>query len=213
MNADLLKRLVRAIADGSQDDLHRLAHKVVDTERRSGHVRLADDLDTILKQPRKKPPNGQAPATDGTRSIRELPISRRHRELLVTILPRDSLEHHMVLPGDVEERFARIEREFAARERLAGYGLMAAQDDLALRTARLRQVVWAPNGSRGIPVYRLMKVRFDALLSSYFGESAANLRAVFHAARNALSPSAGRMRFHRPLTDNCRRTSARRHGS
>ena len=29
----------------------------------------------------------------------------------------------------------------------------------------------------------LMKVRFDALISSYFGESASNLRAVFEAAR------------------------------
>ena len=28
-----------------------------------------------------------------------------------------------------------------------------------------------------------MKVRFDVLISSYFGESAANLRAVFDAAR------------------------------
>ena len=32
----------------------------------------------------------------------------------------------------------------------------------------------------GLP---LLKVRFDALISSYFGESAANLRAVFVAAR------------------------------
>ena len=32
----------------------------------------------------------------------------------------------------------------------------------------------------GLP---LLKVRFDALLSSYFGESAANLRAVFEAAK------------------------------
>ena len=123
MNADLLKRLVRAIADGSQDDLSRLAHKVVDNERRSGHARLADDLDAILKQPRRKPANGHAPATDGDRSIRELPINRRQREVLVTILPRESLEHHMVLPGDVEERFERIEGEYAARERLAHYGL------------------------------------------------------------------------------------------
>jgi hypothetical protein len=128
MNAELLRRLVRAIADGSQDDLDRLVHKVVDTERRSGHMRLADDLDAILKQPRKKPSNRQTPITDGNRSVKELPISRRQRELLVSILPRDSLEHHMVLPTEVEERFARIEREFAARP--------------PLRAARMRQIAW-----------------------------------------------------------------------
>ena len=182
MNADLLKRLVRAIADGSQDDLHRLAHKVVDTERRSGHARLADDLDSILKQPRKKPSNGHAPVTDGNRSIRELPISRRHRELLVTILPRDALEHHMVVPGGVEERFARIEREYAARERLANFGLRPRKTVLLYgppgcgKSLGAKRLAW----NTGLP---LMKVRFDTLLSSYFGESAANLRAVFQAAQ------------------------------
>jgi SpoVK/Ycf46/Vps4 family AAA+-type ATPase len=182
MNADLLKRLVRAIADGSHDDLHRLAHKVVDTERRSGHARLADDLDAILKQPRKKTPNGHAPITDADRSVRELPISRRQRELLVSILPRDSLEHHMVLPAEIEERFARIEREYAARERLAHYGLSPRKTILLYgppgcgKSLGAKRLAW----NTGLP---LMKVRFDALLSSYFGESAANLRSVFEAAK------------------------------
>ena len=182
MNADLLKRLVRAIADGSQGDLHRLAHKVVDSERRSGHARLADDLDAILKQPRRKPSNGHAPATDGDRSIRELPVNRRQRDVLVTVHPRESLEHHMVLPGHVEERFARIEREYAARERLAGYGLRPRKTILLYgppgcgKSLGAKRLAW----NTGLSV---MKVRFDALLSSYFGESAANLRAVFQAAK------------------------------
>lgn len=34
MNAIILKRVVRAIVDGSQTDLDRLAEKIVDTERR-----------------------------------------------------------------------------------------------------------------------------------------------------------------------------------
>jgi SpoVK/Ycf46/Vps4 family AAA+-type ATPase len=182
MNAELLKRLVRAIADGSQDDLDRLAQKVVDTERRSGHARLADDLDAILKQPRKTSPRSRSPLTDASRSIKELPINRRQRELLVTILPRDSLEHHMVLPAAIEERFARIEREFAARERLAHFGLLPRKTILLYgqpgcgKSLGAKRLAW----NTGLP---LMKVRFDALLSSYFGESASNLRAVFDAAK------------------------------
>ena len=50
MNADILKRIVRAIAEESQDDLKRLVKKVVDAERNSGHTKLADQLDTILNQ-------------------------------------------------------------------------------------------------------------------------------------------------------------------
>ena len=122
MNADIIKRIVRAIADGSQRDLERLAHKVVESERKSGHSRLADQLETILTQPCPKK-SAARPKTDNERSLKELPLSRRHGELLATVMPRDALEHHMVLPADVEERFARIEREYAARERLGAYGL------------------------------------------------------------------------------------------
>ena len=57
MNADFMKRIMRAIADGSQDDLERLAHKVVDAERQSGHTRLADQLESILKQSQPKKAN------------------------------------------------------------------------------------------------------------------------------------------------------------
>ena len=49
MNADILKRVVRAIADGSQSDLDRLAGKIVEAERKTGHVRLAEQLEAILK--------------------------------------------------------------------------------------------------------------------------------------------------------------------
>ena len=76
MNADILKRVVRAIADGSLPDLDRLANKMVEAERRTGHVKLADHLDAILKQPRKRT-NGHEPKTDSERSLKELPLSRR----------------------------------------------------------------------------------------------------------------------------------------
>src|SRR6185312_15594712 len=121
MNANILKRVVRAIADGSQNDLDRLASQIVETERRTGHKRLADELDNILKQPRQRSNNG--PTGDIDRTLKELPLSRRHGESLATLLPRESLEHHMVLPTATEERFTRIECEYAARERLGQYGL------------------------------------------------------------------------------------------
>ena len=53
MNADILKRIVRAIADGSKDDLERLARTVVDSERKVGHTKLADQLAAILARPRQ----------------------------------------------------------------------------------------------------------------------------------------------------------------
>ena len=123
MDADIIKRVVRAIAERSQVDLDRLAGKIVDSERRVGHNRLADQLDAILKQPRPRTNGGNALATMPERAIApernlfELPLSRRHGDSLATLLQPEKLEHHMVLPVETEERFARIENEFAARDR------------------------------------------------------------------------------------------------
>jgi len=181
MNADMLKRVVRAISDGSQTDLQRLAKKIVEIERRTGHLKLADQLEAILTQPRPRrvPPR---PVGDTDRRLRELPLSRRHGELLATVLPAEALEHHMVLPPTTEERFERIEREFAARSRLGVYGLQPRTTILLYgppgcgKSLGAKRLAW----KTGLP---LMKVRFDTLISSYFGESAANLRAIFVAAK------------------------------
>lgn len=181
MNADILKRMVRAIADGAQNDLERIARRVVDSERKSGHRKLADQLDEILNKPRpqRNRSGGQA---DSDRGLSELPTSRRHGEQLATLIPRDSLEHHMVLPAEIEDRFSRIEKEYAARERLGAYGLRNRKTILLFgppgcgKSLGAKRLAW----NTGLP---LLKVRFDALLSSYFGESATNLRSVFESAK------------------------------
>lgn len=179
MNADILKRLVRAIAEGSQSDLNRMAQKVVESERVSGHTRLANELATILSRSRNLQ---KADYLGNERGLRELPISRRGQEMLTTLLPTDALEHHMVLPPDVEQRFARIEQEYAARERLGAFGLRPRKTVLLYgppgcgKSLGAKRIAW----NTALP---LMKVRFDALISSFFGESAANLRAVFDTAK------------------------------
>ncbi|QDT05092.1 ATP-dependent zinc metalloprotease FtsH 4 [Rubripirellula lacrimiformis] len=181
MNAELLKRIMRAIADGSQDDLEQLAAKVIDRERESGHSRLANQLEGIMSRPR--PQTEPASGGGGTsRKLSQLPVSRRHQELLATLVPREELEHHMVLPTEIENRFARIEQEYAARERLGAYGLKNRKTILLYgppgcgKSLGAKRLAW----NTGLP---LLKVRFDALLSSYFGESASNLRAVFDSAK------------------------------
>lgn len=181
MNSDILKRIVRAIADGSQDDLERLAHTVVESERQVGHTKLAQQLEAILTRPRNIK-SGITPANENSRGLKDLPISRRHGETLVTLIPRESLEHHMVLPNEIDARFARIEKEYAARERLGAYGLRPRKTVLLYgppgcgKSLGAKRLAW----NVGLP---LLKVRFDALISSFFGESASNLRTVFDNAK------------------------------
>lgn len=183
MNADIIKRIVRAIAEGSQSDLDRLAHKVVQSERKTGHRRLADQLENILGETKRRPSNNGHALTDRSAALRDLPQSRRHGEQLATLIPREELEHDMVLPPETEQRFARIECEFAARERLGAYGLRPRKTILLYgppgcgKSLGAKRLAW----NTGLP---LMKVRFDALISSYFGESAWNLRSIFVSAKD-----------------------------
>lgn len=181
MKGDMLKRIVRAIAEGSQGDLDRLARKVVERERQTGHTRLADDLDSILRETSRRQRGSPRPS-QSVGALREIPHSRRYGEQLATLIPREELEHDMVLPSSTEERFVRIECEYAARERLGAYGLRPRKTILLHgppgcgKSLGAKRLAW----NTALP---LMKVRFDALISSYFGESASNLRAVFAAAK------------------------------
>ena len=126
MKSELLKRLMAAIAMESQQDLEKLADTIVADEKKRGHNKLAEELARILAETQ---PLKAADKKSGRKErlsdhqIHSLPMSRRGHELLATMVPRKALEHHIVLPPDIEKRFARIEKEFAARERLMMHGL------------------------------------------------------------------------------------------
>jgi SpoVK/Ycf46/Vps4 family AAA+-type ATPase len=185
MNSDMLRRVVRAIAEGSKKDLEALASKIVDAERRTGHAKLADELAAILKKTKGARtydgPSGRR-EFDLSRNLTTLPVSRRHGDSLVTLYAPETLEHHMVLEPSTEARFARIEREYAARERLGTFGLLPRRTVLLYgppgcgKSLGAKRIAW----NTGLP---LMKVRLEALISSYLGESSSNLAAVFSAAR------------------------------
>src|SRR5690606_28012081 len=112
------KKLFRAIGEGKEPALNKVALEIVKDERRRGHERLAGELEKVLEERRRSASHERR--DDSVRELRPLSAAR---ELLVSLTSPDKLAHHMVLASEVEARFQRIENEFAARERLAVHGL------------------------------------------------------------------------------------------
>ncbi|MGR3278329.1 ATP-binding protein [Acaryochloris marina NIES-2412] len=185
MKAELLKRLFRAIASEDEEAVDKLACLIIQNERQKGHNLLADQLENISKQnqkPKTAYSTGSKTSERATfQQLSELPTSKRFNTPLVTAIPREKLQHHMVLPEDTEKRFQRIEQEYVARDRLAHYGLRYRQKVLLYgvpgcgKTMGAERLAW----NTGLP---LIKVRFDAMVSSFLGETASNLRTVFETA-------------------------------
>lgn len=175
MNATLMKRLFRALQDGSASDVQVVCGRIVAEEKKRGHTQVAKDLEKILS----KSLENTAPSR--TSSLTALPTSRRDSAPLLTEIAVEHLRHHIVLPEAVEMRFSRIEQEFAARSRLAKHGLKPRHRILLYgppgcgKNLGAERLAW----NTGLP---LRKVRFDNLLSSYFGETMTNLRRIFDAA-------------------------------
>ena len=181
MNSALLKRLFSAIHTGVPADVEALCRRIVDDERKHGHSNLADDLQQILKSKQRTPSDFR------TAGLSQLPVSKRESAPLVHVIPYERLRHHMVLSEGVEARFRRIEKEFAAQHRLAAHGLKPSRRILLYgppgcgKSLGAERLAW----STGLPLH---KVRFDTLLSSFFGETLSNLRRLFDQVGS--SPSA-----------------------
>ena len=181
MKAELYKRLFKAIYTEDIVSLKKIAITIIQEERKLGHNVLADSLEklTITEKPKYTLFDSRRNET----GLASLPKSKRNNSQLVSYIPREQLKHHMVLPESVEERLLSIEQEYAARERLRKYNLVPKRKVLLYgppgcgKTMSAERIAW----NLGLP---LLKVRFDSLLSSYFGESASNLRMVFDYCKN-----------------------------
>lgn len=185
MKAELLKRFFKAIASSDVEAIDKLTYLVIQEERKKGHTLLAEQLENITKSSQQDNVTNRSKAASlapkQLQTLSELPTSKRSLLPLVTVISRENLRHHMILPENIEKRFRRVESEYAARDRLARYGLRYRQKILLYgfpgcgKTLGAERLAW----NTGLP---LIKVRFDAMVSSYLGETASNLRLVFEEA-------------------------------
>ncbi len=188
MKATLLKRLFSAVHQGLTPDTEVICARIIETERELGHAKLATDLEKIVRESRSKKPVQGEPQKD-TKGLQPLPSSKRDATPLVQVIAHDRLRHQMVLPELVETRFLRIEKEYAARTRLAMFGLRPRSRLLLHgppgcgKSLGAERLAWAT----GLPLH---KVRFDTLLSSWTGPfCAGSMRSSRFPSRPCLKSS------------------------
>lgn len=177
MKQETLKRLFRSIEGDRNDDIVKVAYAIIEDEEKNGHHNLANQLRKILDKNLQDTAGLKRELRDifGTKGI---PVSKRFQIPLAIHIERENLRHKMVLPPSVEDRFARIEQEYVARDRLAHHGLQPSRKILLYgppgcgKSMGAERIAW----NIGLP---FLKVRFEAIISSYLGDSLNNLRIIF----------------------------------
>lgn len=181
MNQALLTRLFKTIEGNQETPLMKVAFSIIEEEKRKGHTKLADRLNTILHSNISKSNEVRPTLKIAKESLTyKVPVDRRYKLPLATHIEHDKLRHEMILSTDVENKILRIEKEYLARERLAHHGLKPRKKILLYgssgcgKSMAAERIAW----ELGLPFY---KVRFDSIISSYLGESASNLQNLFES--------------------------------
>lgn len=163
--ADLLISIVRAARGGDEAALQRTVEALIAEERQKQHHVLADRLEELLHQ-------------NGSRSLKDVPAPGSGLSLSV---PRRTLDE-LFLPADVEQACREVVAEQAQVELLRSYGL----------EPRHRLLLTGPpgNGKTSLAeamaealVVPLLQVRYEAVIGSYLGETAARIADLFAYAR------------------------------
>lgn len=183
MNQDLMIRLFRSIDGEPKDDIVKVAEFIIDDERKKGHMRLAERLKNILDKNINYHQSFKSELKNILGSHVSIPTDKRNNIPLANEIPREQLRYEMILSPEVEEKIQRIENEYVARERLAHFGLKPRKRILMHgspgcgKSMSAERIAW----NIGLP---FLKVKFEAIISSYLGESASNLKLLFEAIKS-----------------------------
>jgi SpoVK/Ycf46/Vps4 family AAA+-type ATPase len=180
MNQDLLLRLFKSIEGEPNEDIIKVAKSIIDEEEKKGHARLAIKLKNILDKNVTSYSSFRGDLKSILPSGVTIPTDKRYNVPLATLVDREGLRHDMILPELIESKLRTIEQEFVARERLKLHGLKPKQKVLLYGHPGCGKSMAAERIAYNIGL-PFLKVRFEAIISSYLGESANNLKRLFES--------------------------------
>jgi len=170
----LLRQLIRHGAQGDVEGFRAAAEAAIREERQKRHHLLANDLERLLY--------GEHMLLDG--NVRrlgpalKLPRAREGELPLLEERPVVREEEDIILDPQTRKAMEEILHEHNRADVLRAYGLLPAQKLLFVGPPGCGKTLAAEviAGSLSFP---LVLVRLDSLISSFLGETAANLRRVF----------------------------------
>lgn len=174
--ADLLKQLFRAYRDSDRESFMEVARAIADEERKKHHILLAKELLRILE-------NGVVAASPKLLyEIQPPPRDQEKKTPLLEVIQPDRYFRELVLNDDIKELLFRVMREFREWDVLEASGLQSSHKILFCGPPGCGKTATAEAIATELSL-PLVYIRFDAVVSSLLGETAANLRRVFEYIR------------------------------
>ena len=174
--ADLLKKLFSSFKHDDRELFYKIANEIIEDERKKNHGILADDLKLIL--------NGsfQSPRTVSSFAINTPKDSDKDAPLVEVIYP-DKYFADLITTDEKIAQLEEVVKEFNNWDVLVSNGVFPTRRVLFYGPPGCGKRLAAQTlaAEIGIPV---LYVKFDALISSYLGETSSNIRKVFEYAKN-----------------------------
>ncbi len=175
---ELIRRMVLAHATHDDAGFNSAVRDLIEEERRKNHTIFARELERILANG-----NGSRPEIAGVlasldREFGNVPKDKdRAADLLEIVEPQRTIDD-LVLRSPTAGALSRVTQENRQAELLHAHGLAPARRILFHGPSGCGKTAAAE--ALATALYQpLVLVRFDAVVSSYLGETAANLRRVF----------------------------------
>lgn len=180
---ELIRALLAAFVDKDDAAFRVAAKRLIEEERRKNHRVLANDLERLLSN--GSPHSRQLMHLDaGPGLLPGAPIDKERGMPLVHIYSPSRTMEDLVLDEDVIQSLARVVDENLNADLLGTYGLTPSRKLLFCGPPGCGKTVTAEALADALRL-PVVLVRFDAVVSSYLGETAANLSRVMDFARRS----------------------------
>ncbi len=174
--SDLLVALVKAGASGDKSLLRSSAEAIIAEEKAKQHHILADRLISALRTTANGDVSRHSPSSSGTHDS-----TYKARDLFIELTPKRRLEE-LVLTKECREECERLVEEQRRADLLRSRGLEPRHRVLLVGPPGNGKTTVAEAIAEALSV-PFLAIRYEAVIGSFLGETAARLRRVFDFAR------------------------------